>query len=326
MVISIITRIIVGVILSFHLPLNAAAQKSGTKIPHIGYIGMTPRPPDEAFRKGLQELGYNEGQNIVIEYHWIERSGRTAAQEADDLVHSKPDVIVAVASPSTRAVKDATGTIPIVFVDIGDPVANGFVTNLARPGGNLTGVSAEAVEIGNKGLQILKEVVPNIERVAVISNPDNPGRPPTMKALEIAASTVGVRLTEYPVLNSDDLTRVFDALMKERPDGLYVSPDHFLFTQRERLVEFASKNRFPAMYGLREYVLGGGLMAIGPNRVDMFRRAASYVDRILKGARPADLPVEQPTRFELILNMKTATGLGLSIPRAILLGADEVIE
>ena len=147
-----------------------------------------------------------------------------------------------------------------------------------------------------------------------------------MKALEIAASTVGVRLTEYPVLNSDDLTRVFDALMKERPDGLYVGPDHFLFTQRERLVEFASKNRFPAMYGLREYALGGGLMAIGPNRVDMFRRAASYVDRILKGARPPDLPVEQPTRFELILNMKTATGLGLSIPRAILLGADEVIE
>jgi putative ABC transport system substrate-binding protein len=287
---------------------------------------MTPRPPDEAFRKGLRELGYNEGQNIVIEYHWIERSGRTAAQEADDLVRSKPDVIVAVASPSTRAVMDATGSIPIVFVDIGDPVAYGFVTNLARPEGNVTGLSAALAEIGNKALQILKEVVPSMERVAVISNPDNPGYLPTLKALEIAASTEGVRLTNYPVLNSDDLIRVFDALMKERPDGLYVIPDHFLFTQRERLVEFASKNRFPAVYGLREYVPGGGLMAIGPNRVDMFRRAASYVDRILKGARPADLPVELPTRFELILNMKAATGLGLSVPPAILLRTDEVIE
>ena len=324
--IRIITRIIVGVILLFHLPLNAEAQQSGTKIPRIGYIAMTPRPPDEAFRKGLRELGYNEGQNIVIEYHWIERSGRTAAQEADDLVRSKPDVIVAVASPSTRAVMDATRTIPIVFVDIGDPVAYGFVTNLARPEGNLTGLSAALSEIGNKALQILKEVVPSLERVAVISNPDNPGYLAARKAIEIAASIVGVRLTNYPVSNSDDLTRAFDALMKEKPDGLYVIPDHFLFTQRERLVEFASKNRFPAVYGLREYVLGGGLIAIGPNRVDMFRRAASYVDRILKGARPADLPIEQPIRFELILNMKTATGLGLSVPPEILLAADEVIE
>lgn len=156
-------------------PLAVQAQQSERKIRRIGYIAMTPRPPDEAFRQGLRELGYNEGQNIVIEYHWVERSGRAAAQEADDLVRSKPDVIVAVASPSTRAVKDATSTIPIVFVDIGDPVAYGFVTNLARPGGNLTGLSAAAVEIGNKGLQILKEAVPSMERVAIISNPDNPG-------------------------------------------------------------------------------------------------------------------------------------------------------
>ena len=307
-------------------PLSARAQKAGTKIPRIGYIGTTPRPPDEAFRQRLLELGYNEGENIVIEFRWTERSGRTSAQEADDLVRSKPDVILAVASPLTRAVKDATSTIPIVFVDIGDPVAYGFVASLARPGGNLTGMSAGLSETGPKGLQILKELIPSMERVSIISNPNNPGDLPTRNTLEIGAPVVGVKLTNHPVSNSDDLTRVFDALAKDRPDGLYVIPDHFVYTQRERIVEFAAKNRLPAMYGLREYVLVGGLMAIGANRVDMYRRAASHVDRILKGAKPTDLPVEQPTKFELVINLKTAKALGLTIPSSLLVAAGEVIE
>jgi len=308
-------------------PLAARAQQAGRKIPRIGYIGVTPRPPDEAFRQRLRELGYNEGQNIDIEFRWIERSGRTAAQEADDLVRSKPDVIVAVASASTGAVKDATSTIPIVFVDVGDPVYYGFVDSLARPRGNLTGLSANVLQIGAKGLQLLKEFVPSIKHIAIISHAGNRGGPAIVSAnaLEIAAPALGVKLT-FSVLNFDDPTRVFDALVKEQPDGLYVGPDHLLFTQRERLIEFANKNRLPVMYGLREYVLEGGLIAIGPNRMDMFRRAASYVDRILKGSRPADLPVEQPTKFELAINLKTAKALGLEIPPGLLAIADEVIE
>jgi putative ABC transport system substrate-binding protein len=313
-------------ILAFHLPLNAEAQQSGTKIPRIGYLGMTPRPPDEDFRQGLRELGYEEGRNIVIEFHWIEGSGHTTVQEADDLVRSKPDIIVAVASPATQAVKDATGTIPIIFVGIGDPVAYGFVPNLAHPGGNLTGLSSGLLDIGTKALQILKELVPKADLIAIISNPDNPGDLPTRKAIENAARVLGVQVANYPVLNPDDLTRVFDSLAKARPDGLYVIPDHLLFTQRERLVEFAAKNKLPAVYGLREYVMLGGLVAIGPNRTDMYRRAASYVDRVLKGASPADLPVEQPTRFELIINMKTAAELGLAVPLSVMAHVDEVIE
>jgi putative ABC transport system substrate-binding protein len=285
---------------------------------------MTPRPPDEDFRRGLRELGYEEGKNIFIEFHWIEASGHTPAQEADNLVRSKPDIIVAVASPATQAVKDATSTIPIIFVGIGDPVAYGFVPSLAHPGGNLTGLSSGLLEIGTKALQILKELAPSAELIAIISNPDNPGDLPTRKAIENAAPVVGVKVANYPVSKPDDLTRVFDTLAKAPPDGLYVIPDHLLFTQRERLVEFAAKNKLPAVYGLREYVLSGGLVAIGPNRTDMYRRAASYVDKILKGASPADLPVEQPTRFELILNTKAAAELGLSVPISVMV--DEVIE
>jgi putative ABC transport system substrate-binding protein len=209
-------------------------------------------------------------------------------------------------------------------VAIGDPVAYGFVPSLARPGGNLTGLSSGLLDIGTKALQILKELVPSAELIAIFSNPNNPGDLSTRNAIEVAAQVLGVKVTNYPVLNSDDLTRVFAALEKARPDGLYIIPDHLLFTQRERLVEFAAKNRLPAVYGLREYVLMGGLVAIAPDRSAMYRRAASYVDRILKGARPADLPVEQPTRFELILNMKTASELGLTVPMSVL--ADEVIE
>jgi ABC-type uncharacterized transport system substrate-binding protein len=235
-------------------------------------------------------------------------------------------VILAVASPLTRAVMDATSTIPIVFVDIGDPVAYGFVASLARPGGNLTGLSAGLSETGPKGLQILKELIPSMERVSIISNPDNPGDLSTRSGLEVGATVVGVKLTNHPVSNSDDLTRVFDGLVKDRPDGLYVIPDHFVYTQRERIVEFAAKNRLPAMYGLREYALVGGLMAISANRVDMYRRAAGQVDRILKGDKPADLPVELPIKFELVINLKTAKALGLTIPSSLLVAAGEVIE
>jgi putative ABC transport system substrate-binding protein len=313
-------------VLTFHQPLNAEAQQSGTKIPRIGYLGMTPRPSDEDFRQRLRELGYEDGRNVLIDFHWIERSGRTTVQEADDLVRSKPDIIVAIASPATQAVKDATSTIPIVFVDVGDPVAFGFVPSLAHPGGNLTGLSAGLTELGTKALQMLKELVPSAKLIATIANRDNPAYLPFTKWMDVNARDVGVTVAVYAFSNSEDLNRVFDTLARTRPDGLYINPDHLLFTQRERLVEFAAKNKFPAVYGLREYAQAGGLIAIGPNRVDMYQRAASYVDRILHGANPADLPVEQPTRFEVILNMRAATDLGLSVPMSVLAYVDEVIE
>jgi putative ABC transport system substrate-binding protein len=324
MVARIISGMVICMVLTFHQPLNAVAQQSGTKIPRIGYLGMTPRPSDEDFGQRLRELGYDDGRNVVIDFHWIERSGRTTVQEADDLVRSKPDIIVAVASAATQAVKNATSTIPIVFVDVGDPVAFGFVPSLAHPGGNLTGLSAGLLDIGTKALQMLKELVPSAEHIGIISNPDNLAV--FRNAIEVAAPVVGVKVANYPVLNSEDLSRVFDTLAKTRPDGLYIGPDHRLFTQHERLVEFAAKYKLPAVYGLREYAQAGGLIAIGPNRVDMYQRAASYVDRILHGANPADLPVEQPTRFEVILNMRAAADLGLSVPMSVLAYVDQVIE
>jgi putative ABC transport system substrate-binding protein len=232
----------------------------------------------------------------------------------------------AVASPSTRAAKEVTGVIPIVMVDVGDPVAFGFVPNLARPGGNLTGLSAATWAMGPKGLELLKELVPNAARVGVLQNPTNPGAVAAIRALESAGRTLVMTLDIQSAREPHDFDTVFRALTREHLDGLFVSPDHFLYTQRKQIIQFASENRVPVLYGLREYALAGGLMALGANRSAMFRRAASYVDRILKGAKPADLPVEQPTNFELAVNLRTARVLGITIPPSILLRADEVIE
>jgi len=304
-------------------PLTAEAQPAG-RMTRIGYLAVSPRPTDEVFRQALRELGYVEGQNLTILYRWGE-SGNYAPL-AEDLVRSKVDLIVAVASPATRAAKEATNTIPIVITDVGDPVAYGFVPSLARPGGNITGMSAGLIEIGPKGLQFIKEIQPTAAWVAILGNPNNPGHGATVRSVEAAAPSVGLKSRVYVAAKPDDVTTVFAAILRERPDALFVIPDHFLFTQRARIIEFALTNRFPAVYGLKEYVPDGGLMALGPNRDEMFRRAALYVDKILKGAKPADLPIEQPTRFELLINLKAARALGLTIPQSLLLRADQVVE
>lgn len=220
----------------------------------------------------------------------------------------------------------ATTAIPIVFVDVGDPLAYGFVSSLARPDANLTGLSAGLAETGPKGLQMLKEIVPGAKRVTILGNPRNPGNDAMVASLRTAALTLELVLNYLDISRQSDLDRAEDILTKDRPDGLFIAPDHFLFTQRDRIIGLATNMRIAAVYGLREYVPAGGLLAFGADKNDMFRRAANYVDRLLKGAKPGDLPIEQPMRFELMLNLKSAKAIGLEVPPAVLAGAHDVIE
>ncbi len=245
---------------------------------------------------------------------------------AQDLVRLNVDLIVAVASPAARAAKDATRRIPIVITQVGDPVAYGFVASLARPDSNITGMSSQLSEIGPKGRQFIKEIVPTAARLAILGDPINPGTNATLAAIEGRALTLGLKTTFYGVAVLDDPTTTFTAILSERPDALFVIPNPFPSTQRVRIIEFAATNRVPALYGLKEYVPEGGLMSLGPNRDEMVSRAAGVVDKILKGTKPADIPVEQPTKFELAINLRTAKALGLTIPQSILARADEVIE
>jgi putative ABC transport system substrate-binding protein len=305
----------------FAFPPEAEAQQAG-KAYQIGYLAVSPRPTDEVFRQALRELGYVEGQNLTILWRWGQ-SGDYAPL-VEDLMRSKVDLIVAVTSPATRAAKEATKTIPIVIMDVGDPVAYGFVPSLARPGGNITGMSAGLSEIGPKGLQYLKEIHPKAALVAILGNPNNPGHISTVSSVEAAAPSLGLKSRVYIAAKPDDLAETFRAILRDRPDALFVIPDLFLFTQRARIIEFALTNRLPAVYGLKEYVPDGGLIALSPNRDDMFRRAALHVDKILKGAKPSDLPIELPTKFELVINIKTAKALGLAIPQSLRVQAELV--
>jgi putative ABC transport system substrate-binding protein len=304
-------------------PFAARAQQSD-KVWRIQYLAESPSPTDDVFRQALRELGYVEGRNLTIFYQWG-KSG-SYGPLAQDLLRLNVDVIVAVGSPATRAAKEATKTIPIVFTQVGDPVVYSFIASLARPGGNITGMSSQLSDIAPKGLQLLKEIIPTATKLAVLGDPSNPGTNATVAGLGAASRTLGFEATFYDVLKSEGLTTTLAAILRERPDALYVIPDPFLRTQRARIIDFALTNRIPAMYGLREYVTDGGLISVGPNRNGMARRAGALVDKILKGAKPAELPVEQPTKFELLINLKTAKALGLTIPLSILSGADEVIE
>ncbi|SED13520.1 putative ABC transport system substrate-binding protein [Rhizobiales bacterium GAS191] len=304
-------------------PLVARAQLPG-KVWQVGYLAESPRSTDDVFRQAMRELGYVEGRNLTIIYRWGE-SGNYALLAAD-LVRLNVDLIVAVASPATRAAKDATKTIPIVVTQVGDPVAYGFIASLARPGGNITGMSSQLSEIGPKGLQFIKEIIPTAAKLAIVGDPSNPGTYATVTSVGAAALALGFKTEFYGVVKSDDLNSTFTAILAVRPDALFVIPDPFLRRRRARIIDFALTNRIPAIYGLKEYVADGGLMALGPNRDEMAKRAAVLVDKILKGARPGDLPVEQPTKFELFINLKTAKPIGLAIPQSILARADEVIE
>jgi putative ABC transport system substrate-binding protein len=281
------------------------------------------REVDEIFSQSLRKLGYIEGSNLTMIYRWA--AGGSYEPLADDLVEQNVDLIVAIASPATRAVKERTTRIPIVIVDVGDPVAYGFVASLAHPGGNITGMSMQLSEIGVKGIQYMKEILPTATRLVVLFNEKNPGNPSMLTSVVGAASRLGFE-TKYHEVMAGDVAHTLMAILQDRPDVLYVISDLFLYTHRRQIIDFTLTNRIPALYALKGYVLEGGLMALQANREDVFRRAAQIVDKILKGAKPADVPVEQPTKFELLINLKTAKALGLVIPDDLITIADEVIE
>jgi len=310
----------------------AAGAQQATHVYRIGRLssGHPPAGPDpnlEAFRQGLRALGYDEGQNLVIEYRYAEGNLERLPTLAAELVRLKVDVIVAVASAATRAVQHATRTIPIVMAGVSDPVGAGLVASLARPGGNITGFSNLTVELPEKRLEILKETVPQSGRVAVLANPANPNHASTMHNLTEAAQALGLHLHVVELRRPDELDAAFAAVTRAGVDALLVVGEPLLLDSlRGRTVDLAAKHRLPAMYSWRELVVAGGLMSYGPSLPDMHRRVATYVDKILKGAKPADLPVEQPRKFELVMNPKTAQTLGLPIPSNLLILADEMVK
>jgi putative ABC transport system substrate-binding protein len=310
-------------------PLAAEAQ-APAKVPRIGFLfGPTPAvsaPYLEAFRQGLRELGYVEGQNIAIEYRWAEGKYERLPALAAELVRLKVDVIVTSAPPVPLAAKQATSTIPIVFTTAIDPVAQGLVVSLARPGGNITGLASIGQEVVGKHLELLKEVAPKVSQVAVLQNPSTPLHTQILRQAEDAARALEVHLHVLQARTPAEIDAAFTAMRSQRAGGVLVLRDAFFFAQRTQIVALAAKSRLPAVYGFREEAEAGGLMAYGASLHQMWRRAATYVDKILKGAKPADLPVEQPTKFELVINLKTAKALGLTIPPSLLLRADEVIQ
>jgi putative tryptophan/tyrosine transport system substrate-binding protein len=314
----------------FALCFSAEAQQP-KKVPRIGYLSSFDRPTDlprvEGLRRGLRELGYIEGQNIATEYRYTEGKQDRYPELAAELVRLKVDIIVVAGGRiPVRAAKNATKTIPIVMVGGGtDPVEEGLVESLARPGGNVTGLTLLGGELGGKRLELLKEAVPKVARVAVLYDPATPVNVREVKeVLPVAARALGLTLRSWDVRAADGFDRVFAALNKERPDGLYVGGGPLMVANRKRIVGFALKSRLPSMYTSRAGVDAGGLMFYGADEADSYRRVAYYVNRILKGAKPADLPVEQPTKFELVINLKTAKHIGLIIPQSMLYRADQM--
>jgi putative ABC transport system substrate-binding protein len=311
-------------------PFPAEAQQA-EKVPRIGYLSGSPHSAteqlNEAFRQGLRELGYMEGKNIVIEWRSAEGKTDRLPALATELVHLKVDVIVTAGPLVTRAVKEATSTIPIVLAQDPDPVANGFVASLARPGGNITGLSRIAPELSGKQLELLKEIVSKFSRVAVFGTSTRPGNAQALREVELAAGAFGVKLQYLDILSPKDIEAAFQAAVKERADGaLWFVTGSIGNPHRKKIADLAVSNRLPVVYFDRVYVEAGGLMSYGVNAVDLHRRAATYVDKILKGRKPADLPVEQPTKFEFIINLKAAKQIGLTIPPNVLARADRVIR
>jgi len=312
-------------------PLAAEGQQAA-KIARIGYLGFNRAANShlpEAFFQGLRDLGYVEGRNVVIEYRDAAGKQERFPALAAELVALKVDVIVASGTPQALAAKQATRTIPIVMTSAGDPVGSGLVTSLARPGGNVTGLSFLAPELVGKCLELLTQAVPGVSRVAVLWHPGDYGERTErdmLKGAEVAARALGVRLQVVEARGPADFDRAFSDMTRARAGALTELPSAMFLTERRRLVDLAAKNRLPAVYPWREPVDAGGLMSYRPDFADSFRRAATYVDKILKGAKPADLPVEQPTKFELVINLKAAKALGLTIPPSVLGRADEVIR
>jgi putative tryptophan/tyrosine transport system substrate-binding protein len=313
---------------SFLVALAVEAQQAGAKIPRIGVLqpGSPPEPLLEALREGLRDLGYSEGRNLILEVRWAQGSGERISELAAELVALRVDLIATLSTPAALAARRATSTIPIVFTGVGDPVGSGVVPSLARPEGNATGVSTLATELSAKRLEILREIVPRISRLAMLWNDTNPSMVLRAREAELAATKLGVTIQSLGVHNLTDFDLAFRAIETERSAGLLTLVDPFTRQHRKRIVDFAAQRRLPAIYESREFVDAGGLLCYGPSLTALQRRAASYVDKILRGAKPADLPVEQPTKFELIINLRTAQTLGLTIPQTLLLRADQLIQ
>ena len=315
--------------LALAAPFPSFAQQPA-KIPRIGFLSTTPLSDIsariEALRQGLRELGYVEGKNIVIEWRSAEGKIDLLPTLAAELVRLKVDIIVSAGATDTRAAKEATVTIPIVMTQDPDPIGTGFVTSLARPGGNITGLSTLAPEISGKRLELLKEIIPKLSRVAVLGTSTRSGNAQSLKEVELAAGAYKVQVQYLDVLDVKDIETAFRAATKGRAEAILVLQSAVLNSHRTEIAELSAKSRFPAIVPQTEYTEAGGLMSYGANTPYLFRRAATYVDKILKGAKPADLPVEQPTRFELVINLKTAKALGLPIPQSVLMRADRMIE
>jgi len=311
-------------------PLAAQAQQA-RKAYRVGVLDVVDMAANSdnlgAFRQGLSDLGYVEGRDVVIEYRSAEGLTERLPDLAGELVRLEADVLVTRGTPAALAAKHATRTIPIVMASSGDPAAEGVVASLARPGGNVTGLHLMAPsELGGRRLQLLKEIVPGLSRVGVLGDPANHYGPVLIRDTARVAAAMGIQLQRFDVPSPDDLERAFEAAALARLDGFITVEDSLMFGQRARIVDFAAMGRLPAMYGLREFVDAGGLASYGTDRRDLFRRAATYVHRIFRGASPADLPIEGPTRFELVVNRKTAKTLGLTIAPSLLARADRVLD
>jgi putative ABC transport system substrate-binding protein len=308
-------------------PVAARAQQTA-KLPTIGFVGATPSAYGQwvaAFVQRLRELGRIEGTNLAIEYRWAEGRNERYAEIAAELLRIKVDVIVAVSTPATLAAQRATSTVPIVFAQVSDPVGTGLVASLARPSGNITGLSNLQADLGSKRVELLHEVVPGLHRLAILVNVGNPASGLETGDVRTAARAVGLDVVVIEIRRAEDFSPAF-AMLKGRAEALYVAADPLFSSNRIRINTLALGLRLPTLHDARDYVEAGGLMSYGPNAPDMFRRAADYVDKILRGAKPADLPVEQPTKFDLVINSTTAQALELSIPETFLLRADEIIE
>jgi ABC-type uncharacterized transport system substrate-binding protein len=310
-------------------PFAADAQQPG-KLPTIGYLGGGSRSSDNlrvaALIQRLRQLDWTEGLNVVIEYRWAEGRNDRAAEFAAEFVRGKVDVIVTTGTPAALAAKRATSAIPIIITTVADPVGSGLVASLARPGGNITGLSIRQADLSGKRLEFLREVMPALRRLAILFNVSNPNAVPEIGEIQAAARTLGLEASPFKIRRAEDIARAFEALVKHRSEAVYVVGDPLITANRIRISTLALGARLPTTSASREFVEAGGLMSYGPNFPDLFRRAADYVDKVLRGTKPADLPVEQPTKFELIINLITAKALGLSVPPVLLARADEVIE
>jgi putative tryptophan/tyrosine transport system substrate-binding protein len=309
--------------------IHLAEAQQAKKVPRIGYLtaasasAMVPRA--NAFRQGLRELGYVEGKNILIEYQYADGKLDRLPALAAELVRLNIDIIVSGGPAATRPAREATSTIPIIMAQDGDPVGNGFVASLAQPGGNITGLSTIVPEMSGKRLELLKEIIPKLSRVAVFGNSSDPGNARVLKETELAAAAFGLKLQYIEVVSLADIETAFRSASKGRADAVLLIPNPILTPHRALVADLAVKSRLPVIYDT-QYVEAGGLMTYGVNLPDLDRRAATYVDKILKGAKPADLPVEQPTKFEFIINLKAAQQIGLTIPPNVLARADKVLK